>query len=71
MNFPFAEFGNSPDEVHALVHGYYRGFYNEERNPETEDSENELHYFRAGYLMGNIIRILFFIYVIRWLDRKL
>lgn len=71
MVFPFHEFGNSPAEVHALVHGLYRGFFNEERKPETHDSEKERHYFRAGYLLGTLFRILLFVTVIRWLDRKL
>lgn len=53
---PTGTFLDEPPEVHALVHGFWNGYFDEGREPEYDDSEAEPHYFRAGYLLGYAVR---------------
>jgi hypothetical protein len=48
------EFANRPREVHAIANGFFMGFYGLELEPTTEDGQKEPHYWRAGYLVGDV-----------------
>lgn len=58
-------FANTPEEVHALLHGVYVGVHNDPRRPEEEDSKVERHYWRVGYLAGQTLRMLMIGYLVR------
>lgn len=48
-------------ESHAFTHGAYKGFVAgkpQPTPPESKDSKKELHYYRGGYVLGYIAKIL-------------
>jgi len=47
------EFLNDPAEVHAVWHGFYTSVRSLNPKPKYDDSKEEPHYWRLGYLSGN------------------
>lgn len=50
---PLETFLSDPAEYHAVIHGFWNGFYDEVEEPEYEDSRLQPHYWRGGYLAGS------------------
>lgn len=53
---PTGTFLDEAEEWHSLLHGFWCGYYDENREPEYDDAQAEPHYFRAGYLLGYAAR---------------
>jgi hypothetical protein len=49
---------SQPDEVHAFVHGLYKALITANPKPSHPESIDELHYWRAGYLVGKSVHVL-------------
>jgi hypothetical protein len=52
---------NTPDEVHAFVHGLFRSLVHPDPRrpqPRRSSSKNEPHYWQAGWLMGDVVHLL-------------
>lgn len=52
MKVPLHELFNDPAEVHAFIHGLFKGMFERQAVAEVPDSVKEVHYFRAGYILG-------------------
>lgn len=44
-----------PREIHALWNGFFSGYYGLDIEPVHHDSETELHYYRFGYFVGDVV----------------
>lgn len=49
----FKTFLSNPAEWHAFTDGVWCGYHGH-AEPTHEDSEEQRHYWQAGYLLGNI-----------------
>jgi hypothetical protein len=62
-------FLSAPSERHALANGFFRGIYDGRRTlnpfpskcsayPKPEDgaADGEIHYWRAGFMVGNLVQ---------------
>jgi len=62
-------FLSAPDERHALVNGFFRGLYDGRKSlnpmpsksskypkPEDGNAGDELHYWRAGFIVGTAVQ---------------
>lgn len=59
---PTDEFANDPAEVHAIMHGFFRGFFRFDPRKipiDIEDVRGETHYYKFGYIIGWVGSILF------------
>jgi hypothetical protein len=60
VDIPFDEFANDPDEVHAIMHGIYRGFSRVDPRKiptDIKDVRGETHYYKFGFLIGWLVKI--------------
>lgn len=62
FNFPTEEFLNHPDEVHALVNGFYVGVTALPGKANKACCEKEKHYWRAGFLLGWAVKAAVILY---------
>jgi len=46
------EFLDEPKEVHAVWNGFYTSVRSLNPKPKYDDSKEEPHYWRLGYLLG-------------------
>jgi hypothetical protein len=53
-----SEFLDEPKEVHAVFHGFYAAIRSLNPKPKYDDSREEPHYWRLGYLVGKGVQIL-------------
>lgn len=53
-----------PREIHAIWHGFVAGIYGLRLRPKYSDSEEEPHYFRLGYVLGDITQIIIILGII-------
>jgi len=57
------EFLNDPKEWHALWHGYTRSvrsrrsFRSAIPDPENDDAQEEPHYFKLGWVLGDVTQV--------------
>lgn len=55
QELPLGEFANDPAEVHAIMHGFYAGFFRFDPRKiptDIEDVKGETHYYKFGYVCG-------------------
>lgn len=51
-----SDFLSRPAEWHAATHGLFKGFTRVDPRPTYDDSKEEPHYFRAGYVVGYLLK---------------
>jgi hypothetical protein len=51
------EFLNDPKEVHALFNGFYKSVMSLKQRPNLKDSQDEPHYWRLGWLLGDVAQV--------------
>lgn len=49
---------NTATEIHAIWNGWFRSIKSFDPRPTTDDSEAEPHYFRLGYILGDLTQYL-------------